>query len=126
MFLFERKLASSQRDTEPRTYVNKLFCSENKHKEFLQIFFLKRIFIVVLIFFVNTWKFIVKQLVASGSVITSLYSLRLRASEYRLVITSPSATNCFFRSMTGLDDGFHVIGETPKCFDILVCKWRVV
>ena len=40
-FLFERKLASPQRDTEPRTYVNKLFCSENIHKEFLQIFFLK-------------------------------------------------------------------------------------
>jgi hypothetical protein len=35
---------------------------------------------------------ILKQLVASGSVITSLYSLRLRVSEYRLVITSPSAT----------------------------------
>ena len=34
-----------------------------------------------------------KQLVASDSVITSLYSLRLRLSEYRLVITLPSATN---------------------------------
>jgi hypothetical protein len=49
---------------------------------------------VVWIIFVNTWKFILKQLVASGSVITSLYSLRLRLSEYMLVITSPSATNC--------------------------------
>ena len=37
--LFQRKLASSQRDTEPRTYVNKLFCCGNKHKDFLQIFF---------------------------------------------------------------------------------------
>ena len=35
-----------------------------------------------------------KQLVASGSVITSLYSLRLRLGEYRLVITSPLVTNC--------------------------------
>ena len=26
--------------------------------------------------------------------------------------------------MTGLDDGFPVIGEIPKCSDILVCKWR--
>ena len=43
---------------------------------------------------VNTWKFILKQLVASGSVTTSLYSLRLRLREYKLVITSPSATNC--------------------------------
>jgi hypothetical protein len=32
---------------------------------------------------------------ASDSVITSLYSLRLRLNEYRLVITSPSATNCW-------------------------------
>ena len=39
--LFGKELASSQRDTEPKTYVNKLFCSENKHKEFLQTFFLK-------------------------------------------------------------------------------------
>ena len=92
--LFERKLASSQRDAEPGTYVNKLFCSENKQKEFLQIFFLKWIFIKCWFFFVNTWKFILKQLVASGPVITSLYSLRLRLSEYRLVITSTSVTNC--------------------------------
>ena len=28
--------------------------------------------------------------------------------------------------MTGLDDGFHVIGEIPKCSDTLVCKWCVV
>ena len=28
--------------------------------------------------------------------------------------------------MTGLDDGFPVIGEIPKCSDILVCKWHVV
>ena len=28
--------------------------------------------------------------------------------------------------MTRLDDGFPVIGEIPKCSDILVCKWRVV
>ena len=27
--------------------------------------------------------------------------------------------------MTGLDDGFPVIGEIPKCSDILVCKWPV-
>ena len=35
-----------------------------------------------------------KQLVASGSVITSLYSVRLWPIEYGLVITSPSMTNC--------------------------------
>ena len=28
--------------------------------------------------------------------------------------------------MTGLDDGFRVVGEIPKCSDTLVCKWRVV
>ena len=28
--------------------------------------------------------------------------------------------------MTGLDDGFPVIGGIPKCSDTLVCKWRVV
>jgi hypothetical protein len=43
--------------------------------------------------FFNT-EIILKQLVASGSVMTSLYSIRLRLSEYRLVINSPSATNC--------------------------------
>ena len=75
-------------------FVNKSFCSENKHKEFIQIFFRNEFYKVVLIFFVNTWKFILKQLVVSGSVITSLCSLRLRLSEYKLVITSPSATNC--------------------------------
>ena len=26
----------------------------------------------------------------------------------------------------GLDEGFSVIGEMPKCSDTLVCKWRVV
>ena len=36
-----------------------------------------------------------KQLVAEGEVITSLYSLSRRRSEYRLVITEPEATNCF-------------------------------
>ena len=41
------------------------------------------------------WKFILKQLVAEGEVITSLYSLSRRQSEYRLVITEPEATNCF-------------------------------
>ena len=41
------------------------------------------------------WKFILKQLVAEGVVITSLYSLSRRQSEYRLVITEPEATNCF-------------------------------
>ena len=25
----------------------------------------------------------------------------------------------------GLDEGFPVIGEMPKCSDTLVCKWRV-
>ena len=89
--LFERKLASLQRDTEPRTYVNKLFCSE---KNITNIFSEANFYTVALIFFVNTWKFILKQLVAPRSVITSLYSLRLLLSEYRLVITSPSATNC--------------------------------
>ena len=76
--LFERKLASLQRDTEPRTYVNKLFCSE---KNITNIFSEVNFYTVALIVFVNTWKFILKQLVASGSVITSLYSLRLRLSE---------------------------------------------
>ena len=89
--LFERKLASLQRDTEPRTYVNKLFCSE---KNITNIFSEANFYTVALIYFVNTWKFILKQLVAPRSVITSLYSLRLLLSEYRLVITSPSATNC--------------------------------
>ena len=28
--------------------------------------------------------------------------------------------------MTGLDDGFPVIGEMPRCSDTHVCKWRVV
>ena len=28
--------------------------------------------------------------------------------------------------MTGLDEGFHVIGEIPKCSDTMVCKWHVV
>ena len=28
--------------------------------------------------------------------------------------------------MTGLDDGFPVIGEMPRCSDTRVCKWRVV
>ena len=46
--------------------------------------------------FVNTWKFILKQLVVSGSVTTSLYSLRLRLSKYRFVNTSPPATNSWF------------------------------
>ena len=42
-----------------------------------------------------TWKFILKQLVASGSVITVYINFAAtRLSEYRLVITSPSATNC--------------------------------
>ena len=26
----------------------------------------------------------------------------------------------------GLDEGFPVIGEMPKCSDTLMCKWRVV
>ena len=26
--------------------------------------------------------------------------------------------------MGGLDEGFPVIGEMPKCSDTLVCKWR--
>ena len=26
----------------------------------------------------------------------------------------------------GLDEGFPVIGEMPKCSDTLVCKWLVV
>ena len=34
-------------------------------------------------------------LVAEGEVITSLYLLSRRRSEYRLVITSPEAINCF-------------------------------
>ena len=33
-------------------------------------------------------------IVASGEVIQSPKSLRLRLSEYRLIITSPSVTNC--------------------------------
>ena len=28
--------------------------------------------------------------------------------------------------MTGLDEGFHVIGEIPKCSDTHACKWREV
>ena len=63
-------------------------------KNFTNIFSEVNFYIVVLIFFLNTWKFILKQLVASDLVITSLYSLRLRLNEYWLVITSPSATNC--------------------------------
>ena len=37
MFLFERELASSERDTEPRTYVNKFFKAKinTKNCEFL-------------------------------------------------------------------------------------------
>ena len=35
---------------------------------------------------VKTWKFILKQLIASGSVVTSLYSLRLGLSEYLSVV----------------------------------------
>ena len=27
--------------------------------------------------------------------------------------------------MGGLDEGFPVIGEMPKCSDTLVCKWGV-
>ena len=26
----------------------------------------------------------------------------------------------------GLDEGFPVIGEMPKCSDTLVCKWRYI
>ena len=51
VFLFERKLASSQRDTEPRTYVNKLYCSENKQRIFTIIFSQVNFYKVVLIFF---------------------------------------------------------------------------
>ena len=65
------------------------FVAKINIKNFYKYFFLYK---VVLIFFVNTWKFILKQLVASGSVITSVHSFRFRLSEYRLV-TSPSATN---------------------------------
>jgi hypothetical protein len=70
-------------------FVNKLFIVKF-YKVNLKWIFIK----LCGLLFVSTWKFILKQLVASGSVITSLYSLRLRLSEYRLVITSPSATNC--------------------------------
>jgi hypothetical protein len=28
--------------------------------------------------------------------------------------------------MTGLDDGCPVIGVSPRCYDTLVCKWRMV
>ena len=50
MFLFERKLASSQRDTEPRTYVNKLFVAKINTKNFYKYFFEVN-FYSVLIFF---------------------------------------------------------------------------
>ena len=51
VFLFERKLASLQRDTEPRTYVNKLYCSENKQRIFTIIFSQVNFYKVVFIFF---------------------------------------------------------------------------
>ena len=38
--------------------------------------------------------FILKQLLASGSVIIGEYSPRLRLGEYSPIITSPSANNC--------------------------------
>ena len=60
--------------------------------------------------FFNT-EIILKQLVASGSVITSLYLLRFRLSEYRLVITSPSATTVVNWMTVDLPRGRRVIGE---------------
>ena len=45
-------------------------------------------------FEIITYVFILKQLFASGSVIISEYSPRLRLSEYSPIITSPSANNC--------------------------------
>ena len=67
--LFGKELASSTGDTPPRVKFKlcKLFyCSENKHKEFLQIFFLKWIFIKLCLFFLNTWRFILKQDACTG------------------------------------------------------------
>ena len=45
-------------------------------------------------FEIITCVFILKQLLASGSVIISEYSPRLRLGEYSPIITSPSANNC--------------------------------
>ena len=50
-----------------------------------------------------TCVFILKQLFASGSVIISKYSPRLRLGEYSPIITSPSANNCLiFGNLSGL------------------------
>ena len=45
-------------------------------------------------FEIITYVFILKQLFASGSVISDEYSPRLRLGEYSPIITSPSANNC--------------------------------
>ena len=77
MFLFERKLVSLRRDTEPRTYVNKLFCSENKHRIFTNIFSEVNFYKVVLIFL---WKYL--------EIYTKTIS-RLRFGDYKPIFTSP-------------------------------------
>ena len=51
-------------------------------------------FFFSLFFEIITCVFILKQLFASGSVIISEYSPRLRLGEYSPTITSPSANNC--------------------------------
>ena len=77
MFPFERKLSSSQRDTELRTYV--VFCSENIHTEFLNIFSEVSVYKIVLIFFCKYLEIYTKTI------------SRLRFGDYKPIFTSPSA-----------------------------------
>jgi hypothetical protein len=60
----------------------------------------------------------IQQLVAEGEVITSLYSLSRRRSEYRLVITESEAKNKMFSrfalSLRRKTKGFPVLLQTSK------------
>ena len=47
-----------------------------------------------LVFEIITCVFVLKQLFASGSMISGEYSLRLRPGKYSPIITSPLANNC--------------------------------
>ena len=67
-----------------------------RFKVLLQQFLVKIFkFPLQFVFWVGVYTKIIRQLVAEGEVITSLYLLSRRRSEYRLVITKPEATNCF-------------------------------
>jgi hypothetical protein len=57
---------------------------------------------------------------SSSSVITSLYSLRLWLSEYRLVMTSPSVTNCY------LSERGTLLLFNPSSVDKPLCNFRLV